>query len=488
MALRISEGLTFDDVLLIPQKSDVMPREVDLSTSLTRNITLSMPLLSSPMDTVTESDMAIAMALQGGIGILHKNLTPEDQALEVAKVKRYENGFIKNPVTVQVTDSVQEVVKIRETHGYGTVPVVDGEKLVGLITKQDYFLPDDIDQPVKEVMVPLQDLVVAEESLSLKQANKIIREHKLSVLPIVSKDDKLVSLVTRKDLEKNEQYPLASKDDAKHLRVGAAIGVGDHEIDRARTLVEAGVDVIVVDTAHGHSARVIETIRAIKKDRFFEHLDIIGGNIATVEGAKDLISAGVDAVKVGIGPGSICTTRVVAGIGVPQITAIDEAARACKVARIPLIADGGIRYSGDIVKALAAGADMVMIGNLFAGTDESPGEFEYVNGRVYKSYRGMGSLGAMRRGSSDRYAQGHVRDQKKFVPEGVEGRVDYKGKLADYFQMLVGGVKSGFGYTGASTVEELHRRAVFVKITGAGQKESHPHSVTITKEAPNYHN
>lgn len=481
------EGMTFDDVLLEPGYSEALPKDVDLTTRLSKRITLKVPLISSPMDTVTESAMATAMALQGGIGIIHKNLSIEQQAHEIANVKRYENGFVFDPVSLHPGAKVHDVYAIRKEYGYKNVPIVENDgTLLGLVGDLDYFFPEDANEKVEDIMKQVEELIIERDGIQLKKANDVIRENKLRVLLIVDKQGKLVSMVTRSDLMKNEEYPLASKDEYKRLLVGAAVSVGDTAIERAGECVEAGADAIVVDTAHGHSKGVIETAARLKKDPFFKHVDIIAGNIATKEAAKALIAAGVDAIKVGIGPGSICTTRVVAGIGVPQITAVMEAAKAARVANVPVIADGGIKYSGDIVKALAAGAETVMIGSLFAGTDEAPGETEYFQGRVYKSYRGMGSVAAMARGSKDRYAQGDTLDEKKFVPEGIEGRVLYKGKLSDYMYMLIGGVRSGFGYVGAQTVEELHKKAQFVKITASGLQESHPHDVAITKSAPNY--
>lgn len=483
----ILEGITFDDVLLEPGYSEVLPRDVDLSTRLTKRITLKVPLLSSPMDTVTEAEMATALALQGGIGIIHKNLTIERQAEEVIRVKRYENGFISDPITASSDTPIEEIYGIFREYGYKNVPIIDDEGiLLGLVSDLDYFYPDDSGKTAQELMTPVESLVVEKEGISLKQANAAIRKNKLRVLLLVDKKGALAGMVTRSDLMKNERYPNAVKDEHKRLCVGAAISVGQTAMDRASELVDAGVDVLVVDTAHGHSRGVIDMVKAIKKEKRFNHVDVIAGNIATKEGAKALISAGADAVKVGVGPGSICTTRIVAGIGVPQISAVMEAVKAARLANVPVIADGGIKYSGDIVKALAAGAESVMIGSLFAGTDEAPGETEYVNGKIYKSYRGMGSIAAMARGSKDRYAQSDTSDEKKFVPEGIEGRVLYKGKIADYVYMLLGGVRSGFGYIGAKTLQEMHEKARFIKISAAGLRESHPHDVTITKEAPNY--
>lgn len=481
------ETLTFDDVLLVPQKSSILPKDVDVSCRLSRRISLKIPLISSPMDTVTESKLAIALALQGGIGIIHKNLSPEKQAQEVTFVKRFENGFIENPVTVQPEDKISEVAEIRKLKGYKKIPVVDSRnKLVGLITELDYFLPDDLKLPVKFRMTPLNKVVTAKPGITLKQANEIIRGKNLSVLPVADKNGRLISMVTRRDLEKNEQFPNACKDEQKQLRAGAAISVGKDALERARLLAASGVDVLVVDTAHGHTKGVLETIAALKKDRFFSKVDIIGGNVATFEATRDLIKAGADAVKVGVGAGSICTTRVIAGIGVPQISALKEAVKGRGKSTIPLISDGGVRFSGDIVKALACGADAVMIGGLFAGCEETPGDIKYEGGRMYKNYRGMGSQEAMALGSKDRYAQADQKVKSKLVPEGVSGKVLYKGPLANHVYQLIGGLRSGMGYVGAKTIKELQQKASFIRITNAGLKESHPHDVLITKQPPNY--
>lgn len=481
------QGYTFDDVLLQPKKSAILPKDVELTSRLTKKIILRVPLVSAAMDTVTESAMAIALALEGGIGIIHKNLTPEAQAVEVAKVKRFENGFITDPVTLGPDNTVEDAVQVHEERGYSKIPIVDSAgKLVGIVTEKDYFVPDDLDKPLRSVMVPLQNVIIAKQGITLRSANKLIRQHKLSIIPIVDGAGDLISLVSRRDIEKNELYPYSSKDEHKRLRVGAAIGVGDASYQRAILLEKESVDVLIVDTAHGHSKGVLDMVRKLKKDKRFKNVEIVGGNIASEEAARDLISAGADAVKVGIGPGSICTTRVIAGVGVPQLTAIINAAKACKKANVPLIADGGIRYSGDIVKALAAGASTVMLGGLFAGTEEAPGDVEYHEGRMYKTYRGMGSIGGMKAGSKDRYFQDEKKREIKFVPEGIEGRVLYKGFINTHVYQLVGGMRSGFGYLGASTVGDLQKRAVFMTISAAGYTESHPHDVTITKEAPNY--
>ncbi|MBI4122544.1 MAG: IMP dehydrogenase [Parcubacteria group bacterium] len=485
----MQEALTFDDVLLLPQYSETLPTQVKLGTKLSRNITLHVPLVSSPMDTVTEHTLAIALALAGGIGIIHKNLTSAEQAGEVALVKRFENGFISDPVTVAPDATVADIYKIRKDKGYKKVPVVNKRgELLGLVTDLDYFWPHDKKRTVRSVMVKAKDLVTAKAGIGLEKANDIIRKQRLSILCLVGTGNKLAAIVARKDLEKNETYPEATKDTEKRLRVGAAVGVGPENLKRAHEVLAAGADVIVVDTAHGHTRGVIDMVKALKKDKAFNGVDVIAGNVATREGASALIEAGADAVKVGMGPGAICTTRVVAGIGVPQITAVMEAVagRASRHKDVPIIADGGIKYSGDIVKALAAGADSVMIGSLFAGTEESPGEMEFYGGRMYKTYRGMGSLGAMSAGSKDRYGQGSVRDAAKMVPEGIEGRILYRGPVANVVYQLTGGLRAGMGYIGAKTVKELQKKAQFIKITNAGRTESHPHGVEITKEAPNY--
>ncbi|MCG0238623.1 MAG: IMP dehydrogenase [Firmicutes bacterium] len=475
------EALTFDDVLLVPARSDVVPRDVDVSTQLTREIRLNIPLVSSPMDTVTEARMAIAMAREGGIGIIHKNMSIEEQAAEVDKVKRSEHGIITDPVYVHPEDSIAKAEEIMARYHISGVPVVDHDmKLVGILTNRDLRFEENFSRPVREVMTR-ENLITAPVGTTLEQAKEILRKYKVEKLPLVDSEGRLKGLVTIKDIQKARQYPNAAKDDRGRLLVGAAVGVTGNMMARVDALVEAGVDVIVVDSAHGHSVHVLNAVAAIRKRH--PKLQIIGGNVATYEGALDLIEAGVDAVRVGVGPGSICTTRVVAGIGVPQLTAIFEAARAAMPRGIPVIADGGIRYSGDITKALAAGASTVMIGSLFAGTDESPGEMEIYQGRSFKVYRGMGSLGAMREGSPDRYFQ---EQGPKLVPEGIEGRVPYRGPLADTIFQLVGGLKAGMGYCGCRTIKELHEKARFIRVTPAGVRESHPHDVQITKEAPNY--
>ncbi len=481
---KIREALTFDDVLLVPQYSEVLPHEVDVSTYLTRKIKLNIPIVSAAMDTVTEARLAIALAREGGIGIIHRNLTIKRQAEEVEKVKKSESGMIISPVVVQPDTKVAQALKIMEKYKISGVPVVDeNRKLVGILTNRDlrFIRPEDYVKPVSEFMTK-ENLITAREGITLEEAEEIFRKYKIEKLPIVDENGIIKGLITIKDIVKRRKYPNACKDDLGRLRVGAAVGTGEDTLERVSALVEAGVDVVVVDTAHGHSKRVLETVERIKSH--FPELDVIAGNVATAEGTKALIEAGADAVKVGVGPGSICTTRIVAGVGVPQLTAIMESSAVAREYGVPVIADGGIRYSGDIVKALAAGASAVMLGNLLAGTEEAPGETIYYQGRAYKVYRGMGSLGAMSsRLSSDRYGQERM---EKFVPEGIEGRVPYKGKLAEVVYQLVGGLRSGMGYVGARNIKELQEKARFVRITWAGYRESHVHDVQITKEAPNY--
>ncbi|MFH0905332.1 MAG: IMP dehydrogenase [bacterium] len=484
----IKEGLTFDDLLLEPRYSEVRPSQISLATKLSRRVALEIPIVSSPMDTVTEHTMAISMAQLGGIGIIHKNLTPAEQADEVGKVKRWENGFIEDPVTLAPEDRIEDAYHIKQEYGYKKIPIVNKiGKLVGLLTDLDYFTPDDLGLPIKLKMVPRAKVVVGKKGMTLKQANTLIRAKKLSVLPIVDQNDKLMSLVSRKDLEKNEAFPLANKDNKKQLRVGAAISVGDEAIERAKVLVAAGVDVLVVDVAHGHSKGVIDTVRKLKKHPIFSKVDVIAGNTATKEGTMALIKAGADAVKVGVGPGSICTTRVVAGIGVPQLTAVMEAVKGRKASgkNVPIIADGGIKYSGDIVKALAAGADSVMLGNLLAGTNESPGDLIHENGSTYKQYRGMGSVEAMVVGSKDRYAQDD-KGKDELIAEGVTGRIPYRGSAGKQLQQITGGIRSGLAYIGSQTVAEARKQARFIKISSAGLAENHPHNITISKRPANY--
>lgn len=483
----LQQGITFDDVLLVPQKSDVTPKQVNVKTKLTKRIYLNIPLVSAPMDTVTESRMAIALALEGGLGFIHKNLSPKEQAEEVANVKRFRNSIIEDPVTLPPDKQIKDAVKIRMEKGYKNIPITDKKgKLVGLITKFDYFWPEDEKLPIKKLMKSLKEIAMAPVGTSLKKAHQIIKQKKVPVLLIVDKKGYLKGIVSRSDLEKNLQFPSACKDSQDRLRVGGAIGVGKDALQRANLMAEKEVDVLVIDTAHGHSKNVIETLKILKKDKTFKDIDIIAGNIATEAGAKTLIEAGADAVKIGIGPGSICTTRVVGGVGAPQITAIFNTVNGRGKANVPLISDGGIKYSGDITKALAAGADSVMIGKLFAATEESPGEVTYFNGRMYKVYRGMGSLEAMALGAKDRYGQKEIIDSSKFVPEGIVGQTLYKGKLADHVYQLVGGLRSGMGYVGAETIKDLQQNAQFIQVTESSLKESHPHNITITREAPNY--
>ncbi len=483
----MQEGLTFDDVLLVPQYSEILPSKTNPAGRFSRNITVNIPIISSPMDTVTEHRMAIAMALEGGIGVIHKNLSPEMQAREVRLVKRFENGFISDPITLSPNDLIDDAHNVYKKKGYKKIPVVDkNEKLLGVLTEFDYFWPDDKGKVIRDVMIPVKKLITIRDNVSLLKANEVIRKERLSVLCVVDKSGKLKSIVCRKDLEKNENYPLSNKDSKKNLRVGAAVGPGPDLEERSHALARAGVDVIIIDTAHGHSKGVIDGVKRLKKDKVTKNIDIVAGNVATKEAVTALIKAGADGVKIGIGPGSICTTRVVAGVGVPQITAIIESAKAKGKSGVPIIADGGLKYSGDIAKALASGADSVMLGGLLAGAEESPGETEFADGKMYKSYRGMGSLGAMAKGSKDRYGQGDVKEEAKFVPEGIEGRIPYRGPVDKILYQLVGGLRSSMGYLGAKNMTEFHKKAKMVKITGAGLKESHPHDVTITKEAPNY--
>jgi len=476
----IPEGLTFDDVLLLPARSAVLPAEADTRTRLTRTIELNIPIVSSAMDTVTESHMAIALAQQGGIGIIHRNMSIARQAEEVDRVKRSESGMIVDPVTVEPEQKIYEALELMKRFRISGVPVTKNGKLVGILTNRDLRFETRYDLPVSEVMTK-ENLITVPVGTTLDEAQQILHRHRVEKLLVVDDQYNLKGLITVKDIQKKLKYPNAAKDDHGRLRVGAAIGSGGDFLERAQELVAKKVDVLVIDTAHGHSERVMQAVAAVK--RALPEVPLVAGNVATYEGARDLIELGVDGVKVGVGPGSICTTRVVSGAGVPQITAIAEAARAARKAGVPLISDGGIKFSGDITKALAAGADTVMIGSLFAGTDESPGEMILYQGRTFKSYRGMGSLGAMVQGSSDRYAQD---PNAKLVPEGIEGRVPYKGPMAELVYQLVGGLKSGMGYCGCRTIAELQEKAQFLRITSAGLKESHVHDVIITKEAPNY--
>jgi len=479
---KIREALTFDDVLLVPAESDVLPKDVDVSTKLTRNLRLKIPFVSAAMDTVTESRTAIAMAQEGGIGIIHKNLDIETQALEVTKVKKFESGMVVDPITIDPDASIRRALELMREHDISGIPVVRGRKLLGIVTNRDLRFERNLEQPVSSVMT--RDLVTAREGISQDEAIDLLHEHRIEKLLVVDDEGELVGLITIKDIEKTHRHPTSSKDALGRLLVGAAVGVGPDREERVEALVRAGVDLIVVDTAHGHSRNVIEAVRAIK--RSYPDVELVAGNVATAEGAKALVDAGVDGVKVGVGPGSICTTRVVAGVGVPQLTAIWDAARACAEAGVPVIADGGIKFSGDAVKALAAGAHTVMIGSLFAGCEEAPGEVILFQGRSYKQYRGMGSVGAMKAGSKDRYFQADVTEDLKFVPEGIEGRVPYKGPLSMIVHQLVGGLRAGMGYVGCANIEELRTKPRFVKMSSAGLRESHVHDVIITHEAPNY--
>ena len=478
----IREGLTFDDVLLLPAKSEVLPRDVDVSTQLTRKIVLNIPLVSAAMDTVTEAKLAIALAQEGGLGFMHKALPIAAQAEEVDKVKKSESGMIIDPITIAPNAKISDALDLMKKYRISGVPVTKGNKLVGILTNRDLRFETRLNLKVSEVMTK-DRLITAPLGTTLDKAMKILQKYKIEKLLIVDKDFSLRGLITIKDIEKKIKYPFACKDKLGRLRVGAAVGVGDY-LDRVPELLKAGVDVIVVDTAHGHSQGVLDAVKTIKKK--FPELDLVAGNIATADAARDLIKAGADAIKVGIGPGSICTTRVVSGAGVPQITAVMDCSKEADKAGIPVIADGGIKFSGDITKALAAGASCVMIGSLFAGTEESPGESVLFQGRSYKVYRGMGSIGAMERGTKDRYFQAHEIEMAKLVPEGVEGRVPYKGTLAASVHQLIGGVKAGMGYSGCESLKALKSRAQFIKITSAGLRESHVHDVVITKEAPNY--
>jgi IMP dehydrogenase len=479
----IPEALTFDDVLLVPAHSTVLPSQVDVRTRLSRKIVLNIPLLSAAMDTVTESRLAIALAQEGGMGIIHKNLSVEEQAREVDKVKRSESGMIVDPVTLTPDRKISEALEVMARYRISGVPIVDGSRrLVGILTNRDLRFLTATDRPIREFMTR-ENLITVPVGTTLEQAKEILHKHRIEKLPVVDAEGRLAGLITVKDIQKQIKYPNACKDGLGRLRVGAAVGAGRDSLERAQALVDSHVDVLVVDSAHGHSDGVLRTVELLRER--FPDVQLVAGNVATREGARALIERGVDAVKVGVGPGSICTTRVVTGAGVPQLTAIAEAHVACREADIPLIADGGIKFSGDIVKALAAGASSVMIGSLFAGTEEAPGETVLFQGRTFKEYRGMGSLGAMRRGSGDRYFQDEF-DEKKLVPEGIEGRVPYKGPLATLVAQLVGGLRAGMGYLGCPDLESLRRNARFVRITSAGLRESHAHDVIITKEAPNY--
>ena len=480
----IRTALTFDDVLLVPAASSVMPRDVELKTQLTQKIALGIPVLSAAMDTVTENRMAISLAQEGGLGIIHKNFTPAEQAKEVLRVKKYEAGIINDPITVCPTMSIGDVIELTRRKKISGVPVVDGDSLVGIVTSRDLRFETHFDAPVSTAMTPKERLITAQEGASKEEILEKLHVNRIEKVLIVDDKHHLKGLVTVKDIQKSSDYPNACKDSKGRLRAGAAVGVGVDSQERVDGLIQAGVDVLVVDTAHGHSKDVIERVRQIKSD--YPDMQVIGGNIATAQAALDLVEAGADAVKVGIGPGSICTTRIVAGVGVPQVSAIYDVAQVLKKKGIPLIADGGLRYSGDVAKAIAAGACSVMIGSLLAGTDEAPGEIELFQGRSYKSYRGMGSIGAMEKGSKDRYFQDSTVNTDKLVPEGIEGRIAYKGPSINIIHQLMGGVRASMGYTGNSNLEEMRNNCEFVRITGAGSRESHVHDVSITKEAPNY--
>lgn len=477
----IQKGLTFDDVLLLPAKSDILPRDADISTLLTRNIKINIPIVSAAMDTVTDANLAISIAREGGIGIIHRAMSPEKQASEVDKVKKSESGMILDPITITPDSPISEAMTLMERYRISGIPVTERRKLIGILTNRDLRFETNFYKKVFTVMTK-EKLITAPVGTTLDEAQKILHKYKIEKLPIVDKENNLKGLITIKDIEKRKKYPNACKDRVGRLCIGAAIGVGENALRRAELLAKAGADVLVIDTAHGHTRSVITTIKALKKRL---HLDIIAGNIATDEATEDLIKAGADGIKVGIGPGSICTTRIIAGTGVPQITAIKNCYSVAKKYGIPIIADGGIKYSGDVTKALAVGAHSVMIGSLFAGTDESPGEIILFQGRSYKVYRGMGSLGAMEQGSKDRYMQAGI-ELPKLVPEGVEGRVPYKGPISQSINQLIGGLRSGMGYCGCRNLEELRKKAKFIKITTAGLRESHVHDVIITKEAPNY--
>jgi len=483
--MEFREALTFDDVLLVPARSEVLPTAALTRTRLTRTIDLGIPLMSSAMDTVTEASMAIAMAQHGGVGVIHKNMTAAEQAAEVRRVKRFESGMVVNPLTIHPDQPLSDALAMMAQHKISGIPVVDSrsEKLVGILTNRDVRFAEDLDKPVSAYMTN-GNLVTAGETITQDDAKSLLHKHRIEKLLVVDDRFRCIGLITVKDIEKAQTYPTAAKDEHGRLRVAAATGVGRDGLERAEALIDAGVDLIVVDTAHGHSAGVLDQVEAIKARS--NYTQVVAGNVATPDGARALIDAGADAVKVGIGPGSICTTRIVAGVGVPQLSAIVEVAEVTREAGVPMIADGGIRFSGDLAKAIAAGADTVMIGSLLAGTDESPGEVILYQGRSYKAYRGMGSIGAMARGSADRYFQEEVRDSLKMVPEGIEGRVPYKGTVGQVLHQLIGGLKSAMGYTGNATIEEMQRNCTFRRLTAAGYRESHVHDIAITREAPNY--
>lgn len=480
----LQQALTFDDVLLVPAHSIVMPREVNLRSQLTRNITLNIPLVSAAMDTVTEAPLAIALAQEGGLGIIHKNMTPAEQAAHVSRVKRFESGVVNDPVTIAPHMTVRDVLALTQKHKISGLPVVDGNKIVGIVTNRDLRFETNLDQAISNIMTPRARLITVREGASKDEVIKLLHQHRLERVLVIDDSDTLKGLITVKDIQKSHDHPNACKDKQGRLRVGAAVGVGTDTEERVESLAKAGVDVIVVDTAHGHSQGVLDRVNWVKKH--FPKIEVIGGNIATADAAKALVDAGADGVKVGIGPGSICTTRIVAGVGVPQISAISNVELALRGSGVPFIADGGIRFSGDISKAIAAGAYSVMLGGMFAGTEEAPGEVELFQGRSYKSYRGMGSIGAMQKGSSDRYFQDNNGNADKLVPEGIEGRVPYKGSVLAVIHQLMGGLRASMGYVGAADITQMRERAEFVKITSAGMRESHVHDVQITKEAPNY--
>jgi IMP dehydrogenase len=480
----LQQALTFDDVLLVPAHSIVMPREVNLSTQLTRNITLNIPLVSAAMDTVTEAPLAIALAQEGGLGIIHKNMTATEQAAHVSRVKRFESGVVNDPVTIQPHMTVRDVLALTHKHKISGLPVVDGNKIVGIVTNRDLRFETNLDQAISNIMTPRARLITVREGASKDEVIKLLHQHRLERVLVIDEQDTLKGLITVKDIQKSHDHPFACKDSKGRLRVGAAVGVGADTEERVAALAAAGVDVLVVDTAHGHSQGVLDRVTWVKKN--YPKIEVIGGNIATADAAKALVDAGADGVKVGIGPGSICTTRIVAGVGVPQISAISNVELALRGTGVPFIADGGIRFSGDISKAIAAGAYSVMLGGMFAGTEEAPGEVELFQGRSYKSYRGMGSIGAMQKGSSDRYFQDNNGNADKLVPEGIEGRVPYKGSVLAVIHQLMGGLRASMGYVGAENITQMREKAAFVQITSAGMRESHVHDVQITKEAPNY--
>jgi IMP dehydrogenase len=484
----LEEALTFDDVLLVPAYSEILPRDVDLSTQLTRSIRLNLPMLSAAMDTVTEARLAITIAQEGGFGVIHKNLTAAQQAAEVARVKRYESGVLRDPITVGPETTVRKVLELSRQHGVSGFPVVRGKQVVGIVTNRDLRFESRLDIPVSDVMTPRERLITVDEHATLEEGKALMHTHKLERVLVVNKDFELRGLITVKDITKQTTFPNAARDAQGKLRVGAAVGVAEGTEERVELLVKAGVDAIVVDTAHGHSKGVIDRVRWVKQN--YPQVDVIGGNVATGAAARALVEAGVDSVKVGIGPGSICTTRIVTGVGVPQIYAISEVVAALKGTGVPVIADGGVRFAGDLAKAIAAGADAVMMGGIFAGTEEAPGETILYQGRTYKSYRGMGSLGAMQKGSADRYFQensGNNPNTAKLVPEGIEGQVPYKGSVIAVLFQMAGGLRASMHYCGCATIKDMHEKAQFVKISAAGMRESHVHDVTITKEAPNYH-